>query len=808
MLISLNWVNDFVTLPNLDADDLANSFTMTTAEVEEVKTTFEHLKVIQVAQIKSLRKHPEADKLNLVTFDFGGKKTKEVVCGAPNVREGLKIPYAPLGTTLPNGLTLEPKKIRGILSDGMLCSEVELGLGEGSSGLMELSEDAPIGQSMLQYLDLKADTILDVDNKSLTHRPDLWGHYGIAREFAAAYEKELKKPFDKNWEKKLEAHFTSDKSPITPVVDKDSSGLGYFGLSLDGIEVGPSPAWMVARLEACGLRAINNIVDISNYVMLELGQPLHIFDRETIKENKIHIHTLKENTKFTTLDEMERQLIAGDTVISDAKEPLVLAGIMGGLHSGVTDKTKKIFIEVANWQAEEVRKTSTRLGLRTDSSQRFEKSLDTHQCYRTLLRTLELILELCPKAKVVGKAEYDGEDLSLFKPLVIKTSPKRISSVLGHEVSEDKLIAIFKSLDFEVNKADDDLLVTLPSFRTTKDIEYEACLIEEVGRIIGYDNIEPISPKSDIQTTRLEPAKVLTRKIQSFMTMHGHSLEIMTYPLIGNKLLEKAAWPNLNEELVLVNSLSKDADRMRPSLIPHALQTVALNTKNFSKFNFFEIGRSYLSDEKSFSSERHQLLVGMYSKSENVFLELINNIEKLLSSLNINYSLEKETGKFENPIVSNEWIGNHPHEHLHLRIMGKFQGVISSVHPLMLKNFKVKGNFSYAVIDFTDFADRPLKDKTKYVPISKFPSSQFDCTVLIDKKEPAANVLVPLKKLKVKELSSVSIVDVFALNDKQNSVTVRAVFEDPAKTLDSEAIKASEDAVVGALDKAGYPLKA
>ena len=303
MLISLDWINDFVKLPDMDADDLANSFTMTTAEVEEVKTTLSHLKVIKVAQIKSMRKHPEADKLNLVTFDFGDKETKEVVCGAPNVREGLKIPYAPLGTTLPNGLTLEPKKIRGILSDGMLCSEVELGLGEGSIGLMELPEDAKIGTSMLEFLGLTADTIIDVDNKSLTHRPDLWGHYGLAREFAAAHKVELAMPFTKDWEAKLEANFSKDPSPIKPKVEASSSCLGYWGLSVDNIKVGPSPQWMVNRLEACGLRSINNIVDISNYVMLELGQPLHIFDRDLIEDNVIHIKTVGEETIFKTLDE-------------------------------------------------------------------------------------------------------------------------------------------------------------------------------------------------------------------------------------------------------------------------------------------------------------------------------------------------------------------------------------------------------------------------------------------------------------------------------------------------------------------------
>lgn len=808
MDISLNWVNEFVELPKIAADDLANAFTMTTAEVEEVKTTNNHLKAIRVAQIKSIEKHPEADKLNLVTFDFGAKETKEVVCGAPNVKVGLKIPYAPLGVTLPNGLTLEPKKIRGILSEGMLCSETELGIGEGSNGIMELPEDAIIGTPMNEYLKIESDTILDVDNKSLTHRPDLWGHYGIAREFSAAYELPLKKPFNAEWTKNMEALFTSDASPITPKVEADSSCKAYWGLSVDNIKVGPSPKWLVDRIEAVGLRSISNIVDVSNYVMLELGMPLHIFDRSLIKDNTIHIKRASDGEKFTTLDEVERELKASDTVICDSEKPLVLAGIMGGLNSGVNDETTQIFIETANWVNDEVRKTSTRLGLRSDSSQRYEKSLDSLACYKTLLRTLDIVKKLCPDATVVGKAEYAGDDLSEIKPVVIKTSLKRINSVLGHSVSEEKLLSIFSHLEFEVEKSGDDLNLTLPSFRTSKDLEYEACIIEEVGRVIGYDNIEPMSSMSEIETTRFTPEKSLHRKVQDFMALNGNSYEVMTYPLIGEKLLNKAKWTTMNEELELINALSKDADRMRPSLVPHALNTVSVNAKNFESFSFFELGRSYLPDSKTFSKERHQVLIGSYSKTATPFLELLNTTEKLMNYLGLSYDLALDTGKFANPLLSKEWFGSHPHELVNIRIMGKFHGVVSSVHPLMLKNFKTKGFFSFTVIDLTDFQAREIKKKAKYTPISKFPTSSFDCTVLVKKELPAAEVIKTLKKVKAKEVTSRKVKEVFALSDEFNAVTLTFSFEDASQTLKSEKIKELETSIISTLEASGYPLKA
>lgn len=807
MLISLNWIKEFVKLPEMDADDLANGFTMATAEVEDVKTTNQHLAVIKVAQIKSLRPHPEADKLNLVTFDFGGKETKEVVCGAPNVREGLKIPYAPLGTTLPNGLTLEPKKIRGVLSDGMLCSETELGLGEGSKGLMELPADAPIGTTMADFLKLNSDIILDVDNKSLTHRPDLWGHYGIAREFSCAYDVDLKNPFDDKWKKNLEAKFSSDKSPIAPKVSKDSSCRAYWGLSVDNVKVGPSPTWLVSRLEAVGLRTINNIVDISNFVMLELGMPNHIFDRDQIKNNVIDIKLLGKEEIFVTLDEFERKLIPSDTVICDSEKPLVLAGIMGGLNSGVSEKTSRVFIEVANWSADEVRKTSTRLGLRTDSSGRFEKSLDSQQCYRSMLRILELICEICPGAKVIGRPEYAGDDLSQHKNLVVKTSVERINKTLGHEVPADRIVGIFKRLDFGVKNEAGKLELSIPSYRTTKDIEYEADVIEEIGRMVGYDNIVPVSPMTGIAATRLSPDNEVKRKIQDFLTLNARSLEVMTYPLIGESLLKKAVWPKLNEELVLVNALSKDADRMRPSLVPHALNTASINAKNYENFSFFEYGRAYLPDNKNFANERYQVLFAMFNKKKSEFVEVINTCERLLNYLNISYDLQGVNDKFDNTLVSHKWDGAHPHEYLNIRVMGKFNGVITSVHPMVLRQFKVKGHLSFFIVDLTDFHTREIKDKIKYSPISKFPASQFDCTVLVNKGDFAASVLEPLKKLKVKEVTSTKVVDVFSLEADKNAVTIRAIIEDPEKTLEPEIIKAAETEIVQVLEKAGYPLK-
>ncbi len=367
MIISIDWIKDFVKIPEISSDELATRFTMATCEVEEVLLTGELLSRVSVAQITEVNKHPDSDHLHLVKFETG-KGIKEVVCGAPNVKQGLKVPYAPLGTEFPGGFTLVPKKIRGVMSEGMLCSETELSIGSDDSGLAELPEDAQVGISILDFLGKKRDVLLDIDNKSLTHRPDLWGHYGLAREFAAVFGEDLKNPYNNNWEKSLTDKFSSDKPHVSVEVNSDSSCLGYSGISVDNVTIKDSPDWMKERLEACGLRAINNIVDISNYVMLELGHPLHIFDRDMIEGGRIVVRKAGDLHKFLTLDEIERDLIESDTVVCDTKKPLVIAGIMGGIESGVKESTSSIFIEAANCVDSQIRKTSARLGLRTDSS--------------------------------------------------------------------------------------------------------------------------------------------------------------------------------------------------------------------------------------------------------------------------------------------------------------------------------------------------------------------------------------------------------------------------------------------------------
>lgn len=804
MLISIDWIKDFVSLPDMDPVKLGEKFTLACAEVEGVHSSGEHLKKMSVAKVLEIEKHPEADKLNLVTFEIANGETRRVVCGASNVRVGMKTPYAPVGTILPGGFELVPKKIRGVLSEGMLCSEEELGLKESSEGILELPESAPTGQRLDLYFKETPDILLDIDNKSLTHRPDLWGHFGMAREFSAIFHQIMKNPFNQNWAKKLEEKQDHRQSPVTVKMEGLSAGLGYFGLTVENITVGESPDWMQKRLKAVGLRPINSIVDISNYVMIELGFPNHIFDRDMIEGNQVIIKQMGKDEKFLTLDEIWRDLIISDTVICDEKKPLVLGGIMGGLNSGVSSNTKTIFIEVANWKAAMVRKTSTRLGLRTDSSMRYEKSLDSNLMKRTLLRVLELVLELNPSARVVGNIQYDGEKFWEAPPLKKHVTIEKINNVLGTKLTKGDVVSILESLDFHV-QGEDPLEVTVPSYRATKDIEVVDDIIEEIGRIIGYDNIAPVAPLWEVTPVRLSTAQTLQRKIKDFMSYHAKAFEIMSYPLVGRDLFEKASFKI--ELPGLINALSNDHDHMRSSLIPGLLDACEKNAKNYSEFHLFELGRVYLPDGKNFAREESHLAVAFYDKDKTPFMEVTNTMERLLNHLSIPFDFSKANPKFKNPLIDETWEGIHPFEFLNIRAMGKMTGMIMSVHPLMLRKFKIKGNLTLGIFNLSQFETAKVSDKTKYRPLPKFPGSKFDCSVVINSNQDVGDIFDCLKKVKINEVESYQVVDTFKMDGGNRSVTIRANILDPEKTLSGEFITMASNKILQTLKEGGFPLK-
>lgn len=814
MKISMDWIHDYVELPAMSSHELAERFTLSTCEVEEVLESGKVLEETYVATITGIEAHPDADKLQLVSFDAGAAGKGRVVCGAPNCAIGMKVPYAPIGTTLPLGFTLEPKNIRGILSEGMLCAEDELGLSDSHEGLMELDGGASIGTTMAEYLNSKPTVVLDIDNKSITHRPDLWGHYGMAREFAAAFRVPLKRPFNPEWRRKMLSRFGPGKSPVSVTVHPDSYCRAYFGYTVKGVTVEESPQWMQKRLLDCGLRPINSIVDISNYVMLEMGQPNHIFDKKSIEKGSIIVRRVGGEEEFVTLDEQARHLEADDTVIADGVKPLVIAGIMGGLNSGVTEKTSEVFVEVANFVDAGIRKSSTRIGLRTDSSLRYEKSLDPLMLEPTALRILELLLELNPGAEVEGKLEYDGIDLSELQPPVIDLKHSKVESLLGCTLERSRVQEILEALDFAVSETTEGFSVTVPSFRATKDVECDADLIEEIGRMYGYNSIPAQPPKWKIEAVRLPNPKRLERSIQDFMVLHGNAHEVITYPLIGDALLEKVGWPERNDDLQLANALSKDMGRMRPSLVPGFLEAAADNSRHYNRFAMFEIGRGYSPESEGFSRERNLLAAGFYDRQSSRFMDAANTADRLLSFLRLSYRLvelrEGSTGKgnnLPNPAIPRDWPGIHPFETLDIHIKGKPAGMITTVHPVTMRAFKAKGYCSIMVLDLSLFEEDSRPDKTVYKPLPRFPHSVFDFTVIAGPEDRAADILRAAEKVRLKELSGCSVADVFDLGDGRRAVTVRATFFDPERTLSGDFLEQAQKQLIAATEKAGFPLK-
>ena len=821
MYISVDWIKDFVDLPEgLSDRELSERITLGVCEVEGSERTGAMLGKVSVAEVIAVTPHPDADKLRLATVNLGGGEEVTVVCGAANCREGIKVPYAALGTSFPGGFTLEPKKIRGVVSEGMLCSEQELGLSDNHDGLMELSADAPVGVRLADALEGAIDDlVLDIDNKSLTHRPDLWGHYGMAREFAAVFEKPYNDRFNEDWAdglRKKIAESADQTAPVTIHVDKDTANRGFLGLSVDGVRIGESPEWMQRRLNVAGMRPINSIVDISNYVMLETGMPNHIFDRSTVAGGEILVRQAGDDQDFITLDGQVRKLIPTDTLVCDAQKPSAIAGIMGGLESSVSDDTTSLMIEVANWTDAMIRRTSTRLGLRTDSSQRYEKSLDSQQLEKAVLRIFELVLELNPGARAIGDIQSDNMPEPV--EMAIETSPARIAAVLGEDVGEKRLIRILEALGFAVEAipgADSGAdgrgkthLIHVPTWRSTKDVECEADIVEEIGRIIGFDNITPVSPAHDIEALRLSPAKTMMRKAQDFMVLRGRALEVMTYPLVGEQLLEKASWPIRNENLVLANALTPEHDRMRPSLIPSLLEAAANNRKEHDVFRLFEIGRSYVELKgEDFSKDLHQIGVVFQEAKENPFSSLADVMEGLVSFLGLPLRMVPADPSKIHPLVPANWAGTHPHEAVDIQIMGRSRGVILSLHPQVGRAFKIKGRTALAVLDLTDVMTISLKDKTVFKALDRFPGSDFDLTVVTPSNAYAADVSAVIRNMKMKQIRSVGILDVFDLGENGKALTLHIEFRDPEKTLDAGFIKEAEDKVIGVLNRAGFPLR-
>ena len=507
MFISMNWIRDYVDLSGLDIDKLIHQFSLSTAEVEnEIFYKGSDLSGVVVAEIKSVEEHPQSKKLHLLKVDVGESELVDVVCGAPNVRVGMKTAFAKVGAQL-GEITIAPRPLAGFMSCGMCCSEKELGISEDNSGIMDLDASLPNGKDLKEIFAID-DIIFEVDNKSLTNRPDLWGHYGIAREFAALAGRELK-PLDVA---DLSAYA---QLPALDIQIEDDDCLRYSGLKFDNVSVSVSPMNMRIRLYYCGMRAINFLADMTNYLMLEMGQPMHAFDSRKVE--KIRIKKFANPFEFQTLDGVERHIDENTLMICNGDEPVAIAGIMGGLDSEIVSDTTSLTLESACFDPVSIRKSAARLAHRTDASQRYEKTLDPEMTSLAIARFVKLLQDIDGSAQVISSLTDDYRRSYERKTLTIDKAYVDRYTGIGDAISNEHIERTLKALGFEVEAKDGAFTVKVPSWRATKDVTLKADLIEEITRIYGYDNFVPHTAGSPLYPVRMAVEKSVEENLKDLL---------------------------------------------------------------------------------------------------------------------------------------------------------------------------------------------------------------------------------------------------------------------------------------------------
>lgn len=639
MYLSINWLKDYVKLPKgMTPEELGRKLTLHTVEVEKIEDQAQKFDKVVVGKILSVKRHPNADRLQLAEVQVDKKTVLHIVCGAPNIAPGQKVPVSLVGAILPNGLEIKEAEVRGEKSQGMLCAPDELGMGDDHAGILILDEHAKVGEPFAQYMGLD-DQILEVDNKSLTNRPDLWGHHGMAREISAFLSAKFT-PYAANprvFEKK------TDGFKLDVKVESSDLCSRYMAVGLEGVAIEAAPAWMQKRLLAVGLRPINNIVDITNYVMLELGQPLHAFDQTLV--DKIFVRTAKAGEEMETLDGEKRQLDQSMLVIADSSKPIAIAGVMGGGTSEIRPETTKIIFEAANFDYVSVRKTSTKLNLRTESSQRFEKGLDQSLCEVALARAVELTLQVCPTAKVV--TEVVDLKQRRFETSVIALSVDDINRKIGVEIKSGRIIDILESLGFAVKKEKHNLVVTVPSWRATRDIAIKEDVIEEIARIYGFNDIASTKPVIVMNQPERNLEKSLERKIKWLLAGAPSLTEVYNYSFVSEEQVKKLGLEP-NAHLSLANPIASDQTLLRQSLAPNLIANIKSNQARFKEFGLFEIGSVFLNfesehDKKGDGLERipyQEKRLGFVlagDKPQELFARAKGIVEYLLQNLNMSY---------------------------------------------------------------------------------------------------------------------------------------------------------------------------
>ena len=780
MLVPLSWLQDYIDLPE-SIEELRDLLTYSGLEVEGVETHGSDFAGLVVAEITAVDPHPDADKLTLCTVKLNDSESMRVVCGAPNVRVGLKTIYAPVGAELPNGLKLKKAKIRGVESLGMLCAEDELGLSGDHSGIMELSADLAVGTPATVVLG-GPEMVFDLE--VTPNRPDCLSVIGVARELAALTGRQLRLP-----EINL-PDFPKDGNQMTVSIADAESCPRYTVQLLGGAKVGPSPAWMQQRLRLCGLRPINNLVDITNYVMLECGQPLHAFDRELIQGDTMFVRPALAAEKMKTLDGGEHELAAGDLVIADTQAPVALAGIMGGANSEIRDNTETVLLESACFSAPLVRGCAKRLHLHTDSAYRFARGCDEQNCDWVSRRAAALICELAG-AHPLGELQDSWPGKTPLRQLTC--SWQKIQDLIGIAIPVDTMRGFFERLELRLlHESPEGCTLEIPGFRA--DLSRPVDLVEEIARLYGLDKIPVQAPRARIVPNANDFAFRIFLRMWRHLSSRG-LLEALNYSLTSPDLLNILDAENRDRQVLLPNPISQDQSALRSSLLPQMVQTLAFNKAHqLDEVAVFEAGKTFLKTEDGVEEHEHISLgaIGPWKRpllqkqqpvtDREAFCDLKGEVESLLALLKCAEKVQYEAS--QDPAFA-------PGQSAVLRCGDQKVGRIGLLSKKLKTLHKLSGPVALAEINLDLLIpERRLPPTMQAIPT--FPSITRDVALILDRSKTHHMVMDLVNHQRPKDLIQVVPFDLFEsekLGENKKSMAYRFTYQNANKTLTDSSVE-------------------
>ncbi|WP_462361835.1 phenylalanine--tRNA ligase subunit beta [Parabacteroides johnsonii] len=802
MNISYNWLKDYLDF-DLQPDEVAAALTsigLETGGVEEVQTIKGGLEGLVIGEVLTCEEHPNSDHLHITTVNVGGAEPLQIVCGAPNVAAGQKVVVAVNGTKLYDGdecFTIKRSKIRGVESNGMICAEDEIGIGTDHAGIIVLPADAVVGTPAKEYYNVKSDYVLEVD--ITPNRVDATSHFGVARDLAA-YLKQNGKPANLKRPNVDAFKIDDETSAIEVVVENTEACLRYSGITIKGVTVKESPEWLQNRLKVIGLRPINNVVDVTNYILHGVGQPLHSFDADKVKGNKVVVRSAKEGSKFVTLDGVERTLTDRDLMICNVEEPMCIAGVFGGLDSGVTEQTKNVFLESATFHPTWIRKTARRFGLNTDASFRYERGLDPNQTVDVMKRAALLIQE-------VAGGTITGAIQDIYPapvaPYRVELAYNKVNTLIGKVIPVETVKSILESLEMKiVSETVEGWVIDVPVYRI--DVQRDVDVIEDILRIYGYNNVEfSDNVKSNLSyQTPTDRSYKLQNLISEQLCGCGFN------EILNNSLTRSAYYDNLSTYpvshcVMLMNPLSADLNCMRQTLLFGGLESVEHNAKRKNgNIRFFEFGNCYdynidhKKEGETLAEFSEDYRLGLWVSGSRVdnnwahpnekssVYELKAYVENILVRLGVN--LQKVIfGNLANDIYS-----------AGLSITtssGRQLGTMGIVSPKICKELDIETDVYYAELSWTLLMKEIKKSKVTFSEISKFPAVKRDLALLLDKNVQFAEIEKIATESERKLLKNIALFDVYEgknLPAGKKSYAVSFYLQDEGKTLNDKQIDA------------------